>query len=171
MTERLEKAERLAEEWLADARRKDKRTFIEHARNVRSIVGNQMKVDDEDILIVALFHDVLEVNDKVTEDVIEAEFGNRVANFVHILTRSPGNPREAWRRRLNRISAAPDKVQCIAAADKIDGLRGLEYLTSVEIFSYLLDTKDLIGALKRCSGVCWLRDAFHLAASHWEFQM
>lgn len=103
--------------------------YIVHPMAVSMLVDDH--IDDEDVVIAALLHDVLE---DVPADVYSAEemrrdFGDRVVDLVHTVSedKRPDMPRSPWRERkegyLRRIAEHPDNgAVIIAAADKIHNL-------------------------------------------------
>ena len=91
--------------------------YVEHVIAVAEMVAAH--VTDEDAIIAALLHDTVEDCD-VTIDEIQAEFGDRVAEYVWYLTKPPvfvGN--RAKRKALDRgrLKEAPDIVRFIKVMD------------------------------------------------------
>lgn len=81
---------------------------------------------DEDTLISALLHDVIEDTTGYDLTQMETDFGPVVAQNVSLLTESPDSHSLSWDARhglqAKRISQAPDQVVLIALADKFANL-------------------------------------------------
>jgi (p)ppGpp synthase/HD superfamily hydrolase len=80
--------------------------------------------DDEDALIVALLHDVVEDTD-VTLNFIRDEFGTRVGRGVFALTDTPtveNGPNRKERKKMDRerLAKAEGWIQTVKVADMID---------------------------------------------------
>lgn len=83
------------------------------------------KIISEDAVIAAVLHDVIE-DTKTTEQDIKKLFGDKVANYVRLMTNpSKGMtlPRED-RKRIDRehLASCPFEVQVIKIIDRIDNL-------------------------------------------------
>lgn len=86
---------------------------------------------DEDVLVAALLHDVLEdvLPSVYDAEKMTAEFGQRVTALVRGVSedKTAGERQAPWRQRkegyLARLAASPDECLLISAADKIHNLR------------------------------------------------
>ncbi|GAB3693694.1 HD domain-containing protein [Corynebacterium nasicanis] len=84
---------------------------------------------DEDVLIAALFHDVLEdVPESFPAERMRAEFGDRVTDLVLHLSKDDSLP--GWQDRADAYLAhleheAPDEAVLIACADKLHNLMSI----------------------------------------------
>ncbi|MEX0930532.1 MAG: HD domain-containing protein [Candidatus Paceibacterota bacterium] len=111
--------------------RKDSATpYIVHPISVAMILGEY--TDDEDVIVAALLHDVLEDVAGYYEHDMREEFGDRVTDIVKGVTepKDPNKPRSErlpWReikeRYLKNLENAPIESVMVAAADKIHNLR------------------------------------------------
>ena len=82
-------------------------------------------ITDEDILIAAVLHDVLEDTDGTEED-IRFKFGDRVLGIVKEVTDDPGLPKKKQKER--QITEAPHKsyaAKLVKAADKTSNMKDL----------------------------------------------
>lgn len=99
--------------------------YINHLLEVASLVAGALDVPDDNVIIAALLHDVIE-DTAITRDEVAREFGEDVASLVAEVTDDKTLPR-ADRKRL-QIETAPHKTpraQLIKVADKISNLRSL----------------------------------------------
>lgn len=86
--------------------------------------------DNEDVVIAALLHDVLEDTD-YTEEELAADFGETVANIVKTVSEPPTTERskESWmaakKQYANQIKNGPKEAAMVAAADKIHNFRSI----------------------------------------------
>jgi len=121
------RAARYAAEKHADQRRKGvrKEPYINHPLEVAELVASALTAPDENLVIAALLHDVVEDTD-TTFDELARLFGSDVAALVAEVTDDSSLPR-LERKRL-QIATAPDKsprAQVIRLADKISNLRSI----------------------------------------------
>lgn len=104
--------------------------FIVHPYSVASIVSEY--TDDEQVVIAALLHDVLEEVPSYTAKDLADEFGQEIADIVERLTEHDGRDtsdqslRDSWQRRkeayLDQLRTADERVLLVACADKIHNL-------------------------------------------------
>jgi len=74
--------------------------------------------DDENLMIAALFHDLIEDTSLTYED-IKAEFNEEIARLVLELSHPEGMDKEDWLKSLKNVSK---KARIIKMADRIDNL-------------------------------------------------
>ena len=86
--------------------------YIVHPIDVAMILS-RFGITDEDTLVAALLHDVVEDTDTTLDDVKEA-FGARVAQLVDQVSNKPG---EDFTDRLARLGSADWQAQAIKCAD------------------------------------------------------
>jgi len=131
-TPTLDRALAVAARCHAGQTRKDDPTpYIAHPVAVAMIVSDF--TDDEDVVVAAILHDVLEdVPPSVySADDMTAEFGERVTEFVRGVSeeKTAGEETPPWRVRKEGYLAAlaDDSEECllISAADKIHNLRSM----------------------------------------------
>jgi (p)ppGpp synthase/HD superfamily hydrolase len=107
-----------------------KKTGIPYMAHVMSVSALALEHGaDEDVAIAALLHDTVEdsVDGAVTLEVIQQEFGGRVARIVMACSDAvavPGKPKPEWRERKERYlqhldSDADADVLLVSACDKI----------------------------------------------------
>ena len=97
--------------------------YISHIFGVMHLVSEV--TDDEDVLIAALFHDILEdVPEEYSAEEMEADFGPRVVELVGGVTKDSSLP--DWQSRadasLQHLRSSDDGSVLISAADKLHNL-------------------------------------------------
>jgi hypothetical protein len=115
---RLSKALLLASKAHSQQRRKsDNSPYVEHLIEVMDLLANIGKINDEDIIIAGILHDIIE-DSKVSESDLKINFGSRVSSMVTALTDDKTQPLLNRRNRtLKKLSAAPSSVKIIKLAD------------------------------------------------------
>lgn len=82
---------------------------------------------DEEIICAAILHDTIEDCESVTEDVIRAQFGERVAFFV---AQESEDKSKTWMERkgatIAHLRKAPREIQMIGLADKLSNMRDID---------------------------------------------
>ena len=127
MTEKLEKALRLAAIWHRHQNRKASDIpYVEHAFGVAMILDRARF--DEDTVIAGLLHDVVE-DIEVTEEQVEAAFGVEVAATVKHCTEvkldAEGRKRPWFDRKRDHLAAAAEATvpaRAVMLADKLHNL-------------------------------------------------
>ncbi len=101
--------------------------YIAHPIETALIVMTM--TDDEDLIIAAILHDVVEDTEYTLED-IEKEFGKRIAELVKMESENkmPDIPKEkSWKRRktaaLKVLENLPKEAKLICLADKLSNMR------------------------------------------------
>jgi (p)ppGpp synthase/HD superfamily hydrolase len=131
MTPRLERALRLASYWHRSQTRKASGIpYVQHPVAVAMIVDRLGF--DEDVVIAALLHDVVEDTEATFEDVAR-EFGDDVASLVRDLseekTDAQGQKRP-WdvrkRDHLQKLANASVQAKAIALADRLHNLTSMQ---------------------------------------------
>ncbi len=111
--------------------------YIVHPYSVAFLLAHY--VDDEDVIIAGLLHDVLEDTPEYTEAMLKDEFGERVFQIVkevtedytqaeklnHLLRGDNGSWRTRKERYLDNLKNDTPEALLVAAADKIHNMRGL----------------------------------------------
>lgn len=101
--------------------------YVTHLFAVCALVGEHG--GDEDQMIAALLHDYLEDIEGSSVDLLEAEFGGRVARMVLALSDTVVRPKPPWEERKERYLAAlrhkEPEVKLISAADKLHNCRSI----------------------------------------------
>lgn len=122
----------LAQAFVAEAfrgvyRKQTSIPYLTHLWAVAALVGEHG--GDEDQLIAALLHDVLEDVPHVTEVDLERRFGERVARLVVGMSDTVVHPKPPWQERKERYlahlaHASPD-LKLICCADKLHNCRSV----------------------------------------------
>ena len=101
------------------------RPYIVHPIEVSDIVATM--TEDEEIISAAVLHDTIEDCDSVTAEILEQEFGPRVAGMVALESEDKS---KTWKERkgatIQFIKAAPREVQMIGLADKLSNMRDID---------------------------------------------
>lgn len=94
--------------------------YEEHVEQVYDILLNEVHVEENDILIIALLHDTLE-DTALTVDQIAENFGTEIAMQVQFLTRQGKEPFGDYTQRL--FAYGSDKAVLVKLADRLHNLR------------------------------------------------
>lgn len=101
------------------------RPYIVHPLEVSEIVTTM--TDDEEVISAALLHDTIEDCKNVTEAIIRAQFGERVA---YLVVQESEDKSKTWMERkshtIDFLKKAPRDVQMIALADKLSNMRDID---------------------------------------------
>ncbi len=128
-SERMDKAFALARELHRDQKRKNIPTpFIAHPMTVAALVIENS--DDEDLVITALLHDVVEdAGGLPTLERVRQQFGDTIADNIMWLSDSAETPRPPKRERntmyIQKMLEAPENIVLISCCDKISNLRSM----------------------------------------------
>lgn len=108
--------------------------YVSHVIEVMSLLRYVGGVLDEELLVIACLHDVLEET-SCTPDLLEEQFGSRVAQGVVALTRYEPTTAEResltekqiWELRssilLAEIAQMPQEIQAVKLADRLANIR------------------------------------------------
>ena len=106
-------------------RKGTRRPYIVHPREVSAIVSTM--TDDEEIISAAVLHDTIEDCAGVTREMLERQFGPRVAEMV---AQESEDKSLTWEERkgetIRRLRTAPREVQMIGLADKLSNMRDID---------------------------------------------
>ena len=131
-------------------RKGDLSPYVGHLIDVISILSNAGFVDDQ-LLISALLHDVIEDTD-VTLECLKNEYGTEVKNTVMCLTDDKGKALVDRRKdQLNKAKTASSNVPLIKLADSISNAKSIPILWSMERASDSMN--HLVKLAKACSKV------------------
>ena len=101
------------------------RPYIVHPIEVSDIVATM--TEDEEIISAAVLHDTIEDCESVTAEVLERDFGPRVAGMVALESEDKS---KTWKERkgatIRFIKTAPREVQMIGLADKLSNMRDID---------------------------------------------
>lgn len=100
---------------------------IVHPMEVAAIAATM--TSDHEILAAAMLHDVIE-SCGVTETALRAQFGERIARMVRVMSEEKGpDAEEGWQKRklfsINRLRAASQDQLILTLADKLSSLRAI----------------------------------------------
>lgn len=106
-------------------RKGTKKPYIVHPLEVADIVAAM--TSDEEILSAAVLHDTIEDCEGVTEEVLRARFGERVASLV---AGESEDKSKSWEERkgttIRRLKEESRELQMIALADKLSNMRDID---------------------------------------------
>jgi len=95
----------------------DAAPYVNHLIEVAMLVANVGQVDDEDVLIAAVLHDVVEDTPTTIEEV-SARFGPRASRFVQALSEDKALPRKQRRElMLEELPQLDPMIHVIKLAD------------------------------------------------------
>ena len=145
--------------------------YFEHCLNVGLILAS-MRMDTTTI-ISGLLHDVVEDTD-VTEEELEAEFGETVRMLVNGVTKISSlkflskETRQAETFRKMLLSMAEDiRVIIIKFADRLHNMRTLEHVPEKKRPRIALETRDVYAPLAHRLGIARIKDELEdLAFKH-----
>ncbi|MFI3171923.1 MAG: HD domain-containing protein [Eubacteriales bacterium] len=106
-------------------RKGTKKPYIVHPIEVSEIVSNM--TSDEEIITAAVLHDTVEDCEEITIEMIEQEFGVRVASIV---AQESEDKSKTWAERkghtIECLRTAPLEVQMVALGDKLSNMRDID---------------------------------------------
>jgi guanosine-3',5'-bis(diphosphate) 3'-pyrophosphohydrolase len=103
--------------------RKDGKTpYIAHPFRVSLTLRHVFGVEDEDALVAAILHDVIE-DTSADFDEVEREFGTKTAEWVALLSKDARLPKDTREPQYeDQIVSAPVEVQLVKLADLYDNI-------------------------------------------------
>ncbi|WP_411082764.1 HD domain-containing protein [Streptomyces sp. cmx-18-6] len=160
--ERLDAAVEFARRFHGTQRRPAGEPYAEHLFEVVEILVLGAGIHDEDVLISAVLHDVVEDTDCTIEEVREA-FGPRVAELVAWVTKpdpAPGeDPGPVRLRYLHSIRSAPQEVVSLKLADRYSNVQRLgTHPRPEKQRSYYRETCENV--LPLAAGIPWFEDTY-----------
>jgi (p)ppGpp synthase/HD superfamily hydrolase len=101
----------------------DAAPYVNHLIEVASLVANVAQVEDVDVLIAAVLHDVIE-DTPTTADEVSQRFGPRVRRFVEALSDDKSLPRQRRREiTLEELPKMEPLVHVIKLADLASNIK------------------------------------------------
>lgn len=101
--------------------------YITHLLGVMVLVAEHG--GDEDQMIAALLHDYLEDIEGSSVEILQRQFGERVAHLVLAMSDTTVRPKPPWeerkRRYIAQVETEPPELKLISAADKLHNARSL----------------------------------------------
>lgn len=103
----------------------DAAPYVNHLIEVATLVANVGQIEDVEVLIAAVLHDVLE-DTPTTADEVSERFGPRVCSFVQALSDDKSLPRQRRRElTLQELPAMDALVKVIKLADLSSNIKFL----------------------------------------------
>ncbi|MFF2022998.1 HD domain-containing protein [Streptomyces sp. NPDC058171] len=160
--QRLGEAVAFAEEAHGDQKRPAGEPYVEHLLEVVEILVSGAGVRDEDLLVAAVLHDVVEDTDRTAGEVGE-RFGPRVEEWVGWVTKpdpeAHEDPAQVRDRYLLSLRSAPPEVLLLKLADRFSNVQRLDTHPRPEKRrSYYRETRRRLMPL--AAGVPWFEAAF-----------
>ena len=159
-----------AARWHVHQRRKGsaQEPYVNHLLEVASLVAEATEGKDTDLVIAALLHDAIE-DQEVPVELLEGEFGKRVADVVSEVTDDKALPKEE--RKTNQIRTASEKsndAKIIKLGDKISNMRAIAFSPAPDWsvkrrLEYIRWARDVVDGLRGASP--WLEEQFDNAAA------
>ena len=123
--------------------------YVVHPIRMTSILRSAgfNEVDHEDLMIAALFHDIVEDTDTPLEE-IENDYGENVASIVAELTKPEGvkgREKDGW---LENFDKASKQAKIIKMADRIDNLMDIGDFWSTKLQKSYAEQGKII--LEKC---------------------
>ena len=125
--------------------------YVTHPIEVTLKLADLGKIEDEDLLCVALLHDVLEETPTTIKE-ITRHFGPRVSKLVQELTRQDfsGSWIERADRQLAEIAVMSAEAQTIKLADRLSNTEeALRFRVDAKLQRYLWQSSRLLSAIPR----------------------
>ena len=162
-----------AARWHVHQRRKGsaQEPYINHLLEVASLVAEATHGKDPDLVIAALLHDAIE-DQEVPCELIEREFGKRVAEVVSQITDDKTLPKENRKEiQVKTAGKKTDDAKIIKLADKTSNLRAITFSPAPNWsvkrrLEYIGWARDVVKGLRGVSP--WLEQQFDNAAAEAE---
>src|SRR4051812_37480025 len=133
--------------------------YVNHLIEVASLLAGSAQVEDADILIAAILHDVLE-DTPTTPEEIATRFGERVLRLVSQLSDDKSQPRAVRRQLvLEHLQSAENAVKLIKLADLCSNVQSVPTDWTSERRLEYLDWSARAAAL--CQGVSPVLDRLY----------
>lgn len=140
-------AYKFAEKAHAGQKRDEGVAYIIHpVRLVNSLI-DELQVEDKLLLVAALLHDVVEDSDCSVKE-ISSEFGDKVAKYVNLMTRSKDDDGKLGRFQakldyLKHLEGVDDGVQLLKAVDQLDLVRSFPFRKDVGSARYYRHIREI----------------------------
>lgn len=137
----------LAEEVHRDQTRNDESPYFYHCARVCKILVKEMQVQDPDMLIAGLTHDVLEDSPTLTQEVLAYNFGEYPAFIVQILTKNleeqKNDPDAFEKAHIALLEKSPLDCLIIKLSARLDNFRCLDFHLKRNPLVYVNRTTEL----------------------------
>lgn len=128
--------------------RRDDRPYISHPLRVAESLRTIGEIEDFDVLIAGLLHDVIEDTDSEWSDV-DRRFGRRVADLVAVLSGDMRLPKPERRQDiLDRIREAGDDAKAVRLADRLDNLTDMRGFSDTRKREYRQEATRVLDACR-----------------------
>lgn len=145
--------------------RKSGEPYITHPIEVYKILRNEWGIKNENYLIAAFLHDVIEDTD-VTPDEIKLKFGDEVLELVSGVTKlKSSTDKETLKKVLDKSYINPG-VALIKLADRLHNMRTLEFMKpekriaksqeTLDIYTRLAESLGLWGTKTELEDLCFM---------------
>jgi (p)ppGpp synthase/HD superfamily hydrolase len=145
----VEKAKIFATAAHAAVAQKRKYTYEDYICHPKSVAKMVQETGASDEAVAAAWlHDVVE-DTKVTLDLIRAEFGDVVGNYVYFLTnvKTEGNRAQRKAAEVERLRGAPAEVHTVKLADILDNLPSIKKYDANFYEVYLKEKRAMVDVL------------------------
>ncbi len=106
-------------------RKGTEKPYIVHPIEVAEIVATM--TEDEEVIAAAYLHDTIEDCEGITSEILQEEFGEKVADIV---TQESEDKSKSWAERkgatIDSLKTAPMEVKIIALGDKLSNMRDID---------------------------------------------
>lgn len=135
----------LAETAHFNEKRKSGEPFISHPIRIANALVS-LGVDDEDIIIIAILHDIIEDTDTTREDLLN-DFSKEIVNSIELLTKKDGITLDSY---YENIRLNP-KSSIVKIADRCHNVSTMYFFNKNKIYKYINETEKYVVPL--CSFV------------------
>lgn len=137
----------LADEVHKNQLRNDESPYFFHCARVCKILLKELNIQDPDILIAGLTHDVLEDSQTITKEVLEYNFGEYPAFLVQVLTKDlqsqKADPENIEKEHIELLMKSPTDCLIIKLASRLDNFRCLDFQLKRNPLIYVNKTTEL----------------------------
>jgi len=152
VSEKVKKAYLLASKSHEGQFRKSGEPYFSHCLAVFKILRDEWGIDQEEYLIAALLHDVVE-DTNITLHELRMEFGDNVAELVEGVTKlSEGSDKDTLAKVLEKTYLNPG-VAIVKLADRLHNMRTLEHMKPIKQIEKSTETLDVYARLAESLGM------------------
>jgi len=125
----FDKAYAVAQTAHKNQKRDEGTPYMNHIDGVVSILKEELQIEIDLVLSVAVLHDVLEDSDKFTLEWLKASFGHCIAKGVELLTKAEGQSVKEYLDKIDQCVEMP-WLMTIKLADRLNNLRDLSFVNN-----------------------------------------
>lgn len=144
--DRAVKAVNLAEELHKNTFRKSGEPYISHPCRITNALIS-LGINDEDILIGSMLHDVLEDTD-VTEEVLSGYFGEDATRIIKLVTKEKGVSIDNYYKNISECK----KATIVKIADRCHNVSTMYFFNEEKMKEYIEETEKYV--LPMCTFMC-----------------